>query len=58
LVSTTLAWDELDDSLQPAPFDTVTVPARLAALARDPWAELDGLPQSIHAAASHLDVAL
>lgn len=36
--SVPVSWDELDAGPDPGAFDTMTVPARLAALATDPWA--------------------
>ena len=49
-VATPLAWDELA-TIVPAELTIVTVPARVGARARDPWAALPGLRQSITAAA-------
>lgn len=47
LVSTPLAWDELGAELRPEAFDVSTIPARLASLERDPWAEFFELRQWI-----------
>jgi bifunctional non-homologous end joining protein LigD len=51
-VSTPLAWEELDADLRPDRFDMLSVPARLANLARDPWAEIETVAQSIGPAAA------
>ena len=48
-VSTPLSWDEVEAGVRPADFTVATVPARLAALAADPWAEIGTLRQSISA---------
>jgi bifunctional non-homologous end joining protein LigD len=39
LVSAPVSWDELDRGLSPADFTIRTMPARLAALRRDPWSD-------------------
>lgn len=39
-VSTPLAWEELDDDLEPGDFTLETVPARVESLDADPWADL------------------
>jgi bifunctional non-homologous end joining protein LigD len=38
-VSTPIAWDELAPDLRPADFNLETLPARLASLRADPWAD-------------------
>ncbi len=50
-VSTSLAWDELteDEDLRPQ-FTVQTLPQRLAALKKDPWADYARTRQSITAA--------
>jgi bifunctional non-homologous end joining protein LigD len=47
-VATPITWRELDDGIDPAAFTIETVPARLGALAADPWADLGDTSQSIH----------
>jgi hypothetical protein len=49
-VAVPLAWDELARGIDPAAFDTRTVPQRFSELGRDPWAELASLDQAITAA--------
>jgi bifunctional non-homologous end joining protein LigD len=49
-VSTPLFWEEVEKSVRPEGFTVATVPQRLAALDRDPWAEIGKLRQSISAA--------
>jgi bifunctional non-homologous end joining protein LigD len=39
-VATPLAWDELDERLDPSRFTVATVPARIAGQEADPWAEI------------------
>ncbi len=51
-VAVPLAWEELSPALSPGDFTLRTVPARLAALARDPWRDLAALPQTLPAEAS------
>ncbi|QKT04279.1 DNA ligase D [Ectothiorhodospiraceae bacterium 2226] len=46
-VAVPLAWEELSAKLHPDAFNVHTVPARLAGLARDPWADMGALRQSI-----------
>jgi bifunctional non-homologous end joining protein LigD len=49
-VSTPLFWDEVEAGTRPEGFTVATVPARLAALKSDPWAEIAEIRQSITAA--------
>jgi bifunctional non-homologous end joining protein LigD len=46
-VATPLAWDELDESLDPSRFTVATVPARIADQKADPWAEIDRVGQRL-----------
>ena len=46
-VATPLRWDEVDDVLAPRSFTIETVPARLAAQAADPWAEMLAVEQRL-----------
>ena len=46
-VATPLAWHELTAELAPERLTIESVPARLATLSEDPWAELPGLRQSL-----------
>jgi len=46
-VSTPLSWGEVEAGVQPGAFTVASVPARLAALKTDPWAEIGTLRQSI-----------
>src|SRR5258707_14870101 len=46
-VATAVSWGEVEAGVSPAGFTVATVPARLAALASDPWAEIASLRQSI-----------
>ncbi|MBA3677316.1 MAG: DNA polymerase domain-containing protein [Sphingosinicella sp.] len=48
-VATPLEWEELDKKLDPANFTVETLPSRLAALKRDPWAEMLKVRQSVPA---------
>ncbi len=48
-VATPLSWDEVEKGVKPDAFTVLTVPARLAELTSDPWAELPKLRQSIGA---------
>jgi bifunctional non-homologous end joining protein LigD len=48
-VSTPLSWNEVEEGVKPDQFTVLTVPARLAKLKSDPWAELPTLRQSIGA---------
>ncbi|MGC2524148.1 MAG: non-homologous end-joining DNA ligase, partial [Stellaceae bacterium] len=50
-VSTPLSWSEVEAGTRPEGFTLATVPARLASLTSDPWAEIGKLRQSIAAAA-------
>ncbi len=50
-VSTPLFWDEVEAGLRPEDLTVATIPARLASLKSDPWAEIGKLRQSISAAA-------
>ncbi|HEY8553162.1 MAG TPA: DNA ligase D [Burkholderiales bacterium] len=49
-VATPLAWDELASDREPQSFNVRTVPARLQALARDPWRDFDALRRPLTAA--------
>ncbi len=49
-VSTPLAWDELAADIHSDHFTIENVPARLAKLKKDPWADLEKTKQSITAA--------
>jgi bifunctional non-homologous end joining protein LigD len=49
-VSTPLFWEEVENSARPQGFTVATVPARLASLDADPWAEIGKIRQSISAA--------
>ncbi len=44
-VATPLAWDELDEGLDPAAFTIRTVPARMDRLGADPWREIAAVRQ-------------
>jgi bifunctional non-homologous end joining protein LigD len=46
-VATPLAWDEVAEGLDPALFDTSTVPDRLRSLDRDPWSDMDQIEQRL-----------
>jgi bifunctional non-homologous end joining protein LigD len=46
-VSTPLGWDELSPGLAPNHFTVANLPARLAHLSSDPWAELFKLEQTL-----------
>ncbi|MYZ48539.1 non-homologous end-joining DNA ligase [Propylenella binzhouense] len=48
-VATPLDWDELGPELDPADFNVRTVPARMARLGRDPWAEIGAVRQRLPA---------
>jgi bifunctional non-homologous end joining protein LigD len=48
-VATPLAWEEVEEGVKPDAFTVLTVPARLAKLKSDPWAEMPKLRQSISA---------
>lgn len=50
-VSTPIAWRELTTSLDPKSFDVTTIPARLTAERRDPWADYFRARQTITASA-------
>ena len=50
-VSTPLAWNEVETGARPGDFTVASLPARLAALASDPWAEIATRRQRIGAAA-------
>jgi bifunctional non-homologous end joining protein LigD len=49
-VSTPITWEELAHGVDPLAFTTQTLPARLGALARDPWHGIYDADQSITAA--------
>jgi bifunctional non-homologous end joining protein LigD len=46
-VAVPLDWDEVAHGVDPAAFNTVTVPRRLATLLADPWKAMVGLDQAI-----------
>jgi bifunctional non-homologous end joining protein LigD len=48
-VATPLGWDELSPELDPRKFDVVSVPQRLRRLKQDPWADMQGLLQTLPA---------
>jgi bifunctional non-homologous end joining protein LigD len=48
-VATPLSWEEVENGVKPDAFTVATVPARLAKLKSDPWAEMPKLRQSIGA---------
>jgi bifunctional non-homologous end joining protein LigD len=48
-VATPLFWEEVEKGVKPDAFTVATVPARLAKLKSDPWAEMPKLRQSISA---------
>jgi bifunctional non-homologous end joining protein LigD len=48
-VSTPLFWEEVEKGVRPEGFTVATVPQRLAALDKDPWAEIGKLRQSLSA---------
>jgi bifunctional non-homologous end joining protein LigD len=48
-VSTPLSWDEVERQVKPSVFTVATIPARLAKLEADPWAEIDEARQTIPA---------
>ncbi|HWO19135.1 MAG TPA: non-homologous end-joining DNA ligase [Kofleriaceae bacterium] len=50
-VAVPITWDELARGIDPAAFDTRTVPRRLGELREDPWRDIDKIHQSITAAA-------
>ena len=49
-VSVPLAWEELSAEIGPADFTILNLRERLASLARDPWADLAKVKQSLTAA--------
>jgi bifunctional non-homologous end joining protein LigD len=46
-VATPLAWEELNEKLDPRTFNEKTVPGRLEALKSDPWKEIGSVKQSL-----------
>jgi bifunctional non-homologous end joining protein LigD len=48
-VATPLGWDELSPELDPRKFDVASVPQRLRRLKQDPWADMQGLLQTLPA---------
>ncbi len=48
-VSTPLAWAELSAKTDPEAFTVATVPKRLTALRKDPWADFFSVDQAITA---------
>jgi bifunctional non-homologous end joining protein LigD len=53
-VATPLAWEELNERLDPTRFNLLTVPARLERLGRDPWHDYGRVSQSLKAAIEKL----
>jgi bifunctional non-homologous end joining protein LigD len=49
-VAVPIEWSELDDGVRADSYTVETLPARLASLERDPWAELGATKQSLTAA--------
>jgi bifunctional non-homologous end joining protein LigD len=50
-VAVPITWEELAHGVDPLQWTTLTVPARLASLEKDPWAGIDDVDQAITAAA-------
>jgi bifunctional non-homologous end joining protein LigD len=48
-VSTPVSWREVESGVSPGDFTLVTIPARLAKLNTDPWAEMGALRQTVAA---------
>ncbi|HEU0215335.1 MAG TPA: DNA ligase D, partial [Stellaceae bacterium] len=48
-VSTPLSWEEVESGVPPTAFTVATIPARLAALEVDPWAEIGEARQTVAA---------
>jgi bifunctional non-homologous end joining protein LigD len=46
-VATPLAWNELNDKLDPKAFNEKTVPGRLQALRQDPWKDIAAMKQPL-----------
>jgi bifunctional non-homologous end joining protein LigD len=46
-VATPLAWDELNDKLDPKAFNEKTLPARLQGLRQDPWKDMAAVKQAL-----------
>ncbi|MEA2760333.1 MAG: bifunctional non-ous end joining protein LigD [Methylobacteriaceae bacterium] len=46
-VATPLAWEELNDKLEPKDFNEKTVPERLKTLRDDPWKDMPGTKQAL-----------
>ncbi|MDO8915569.1 MAG: DNA ligase D, partial [Coriobacteriia bacterium] len=49
-VSVPVSWEEIDAGLDPAAFDTASVPLRLASLKADPWAGYEASRRPLEAA--------
>lgn len=49
-VAAPLSWKEVEDGIRSDAFTIATLPGRLAKLARDPWADLASVKQSVPAA--------
>ena len=47
LVATPVSWEELEDGVRPSAFGIRSVPARLAGLSRDPWADFARAARSL-----------
>jgi bifunctional non-homologous end joining protein LigD len=46
-VATPIAWEEVTADLDPAAFDVVSVPRRLASMRRDPWEGIETAAASL-----------
>jgi DNA primase len=46
-VSTPLSWEELSPAIRPSDFTVGSVPARLRAVGRDPWADMARVDQAL-----------
>jgi bifunctional non-homologous end joining protein LigD len=51
-VATPLAWEELSARLDPAAFNTKTLPTRLSRMRKDPWVEISKVRQGLPASRS------
>ena len=46
-VATPLLWEEVVPALNPSAFNILTIPARIAAMPADPWAEMPNIRQAV-----------